>query len=289
MKSKNKQEELDKQRAIILQTLEYLIEHYTGFFVLDNYDPSKEYYLQEKKQVEKYYKERRLDRITAKLANFTQYLYLKRDIMYQHYIEEKTGHRIDLYEDLRARTNKIIQNGIISSIEEFADIEFMIGRDESNSSFDKNLLQNILDKYQEANAGQVKVPRLYTQKEILVDALDNSEISDINNTKLKDQFYGELKTEQGLIYKINSPNGKNWIALHTSGKNEFTLTYLVVGVDGGSGSAYSAKGENLKIKAYWEDDSTILIETLEKYEVINRYQKITTKTSDINIKYINKL
>jgi hypothetical protein len=149
MKSKNKQEELDKQKVIILQTLEYLIENYTGFFVLDDYDPNKEYYLQEKNQVEKHYKERRLDRISAKLANFTQDLYLKTDMMYQHHIEEKTGHRIDLYDDLRVKTNKVIQNGLISGIEEFAGMEFMIltCKNDPDSSFDKSLLQNILDKY----------------------------------------------------------------------------------------------------------------------------------------------
>jgi hypothetical protein len=130
----------------------------------------------------------------------------------------------------------------------------------------------------------VKVPRLYTQKEILVNA-DNSEIFDINKTKLKDQSYNELKTEQGLIYKVNSPNGKNWITLYTNCKNGFAITYLVVGVDRGSGSVYSAKSENLMIKADWEDDSTILIETFEKHEALNRYQKITAKTPNINIKY----
>jgi hypothetical protein len=48
MISKDKQEELDTHRIIILQTLGYLIEHYTGSFVLDDYDPGKEYYIQEK-------------------------------------------------------------------------------------------------------------------------------------------------------------------------------------------------------------------------------------------------
>lgn len=278
MKSKNKQEELDKQRIIILQTLEYLIEHYTGSFVLDDYDPSREYYLQEKNQVETYYKERRLDRIKAKLAKFTQSLCLNKDIMYQHYIEERTGYRIDLYDELQGRTNKILHNGIITNMEELADIEFMIliCENNPNSSIDKNLCQNLLDRYYEVDVDQLKVSKLYTQKEV----------SDINNRKLENQSYNELKIEQGLIYKVDSPNCKNWIALHNSGKNEFALTYLVAGVDGGSGSVYSAKGEHLTIKAYWENDSTILIETSNKYKTLECYKKITTKSSNISIKYI---
>lgn len=268
MRSKDKREELDRLRIIILQTLEYMIEHYTGSFVLDDYDPSKEYYLQEKKQVEKYYKERRLERMRAKLANFTQDLYLKRDTIYQYHIEEKTGHRIDLYENLRVRTNKIIQNGIINNKEEFTDIEFMIFvcRNESNSLFDEKILQNILDKYQETNGGQMKVPKLYNHNQILSD---------------------DIKIEEGLIYKVNSPNSKNWIALYTSGKNEFALTYLVAGVDGGSGSVYCAKGEGENIKAEWENDFTIIIETDKKYEILSCYRKITTKNSNIRINYID--
>jgi hypothetical protein len=126
----------------------------------------------------------------TKLANFTQHLYLKKDTMYQHHIEEKTGHRIDLYEDLRVRTNKIIQNGTIKNKGEFTDVEFMIFvcRNESNRSFDEKMLQNILDKYQETNGGQMKMPKLYIHNEILAD---------------------DIKIEEGLVYKVNSPNSKN--------------------------------------------------------------------------------
>jgi hypothetical protein len=267
MKSKIGQEELDRQRVIILQTLEYMIECYTGFFVFDDYDPSKEYYLQEKNRIEIYYKQRRLDRLKAKLTGFMQVLYSKKDVKYQHYIEEKTGHHIDLYDDLRVRAARIVQNGIISSMEESTDIEFMIlicSRGFS-SSFDINLMQNMLDKYQEVNIGQIRESNLYTHEEI---------------------FVSKLKLEQGLIYRVNSPNNKNWIALYTSGKNEFALTYLVAGVDGGNGSVFCAKGKDLNIKAEWENDYTIVIETFQKHEILNCYKKITTKNSNINIKYI---
>ncbi|MCW3119528.1 MAG: hypothetical protein JWM28_3610 [Chitinophagaceae bacterium] len=279
MKSKDKQDQIDKLRIIILQTLEYLIEHYTGSFVLDNYDPSRAYFLQEKKQVETYYKQGRLDRIKAKLATFTQNLCLDKDITYQHYIEERTGYRIDLYDELKDRANKILHNGIITNIEELADIEFMIllYRNDPNSSIDVNLYQNMLDRYKEANVSQVKVQRLYTQEEVF----------DINDRTLKGSFDNELKRQQGLIYKVDSPNGKNWVALHDSGKNEFALTYLIVCADGSSGSVYSAKGKNLPIKAYWKNDSTILIETSNNYETLESYKRITTKSSNISIRYID--
>lgn len=275
MKSKSKQEELFKQRAIVLQTLEFLMENYTGFFVLDDYDSSKEHYLQEKDQVEKYYKERRLDRITAKLANLTHYLYFKRDRTYQHYIKEKTGYQIDLYKNLRVKIDEVIQRGMIFSLEEFLDVEFMVQMFENdpNASCDKALLQSMLDSYQNAH-------RVYKY--------DNSETFDVSNLEPKDQYHSEEIKEKGLIYKVNSPNRRNWMSLHTSGKGEYALTYLVVGVDGGSGTVYCAKGKDLKIKADWEDDYTILIETLGKYEVLNCYRRITTRRSNISIQYVEK-
>lgn len=278
MKSKKKQEELDKQRILVLQILEYLIEHYTGSFVLDDYDLSREYYLQEKNQVEKYYNERRLDKIKAKLAKFIHSLCRYKNIEYTHYIEETTGYRINLYNEIQGRTNKILQNGIIANTEELADIEYMIllCENDPNSSFDKNLYQNLLNRYHKFDESN------------FIDSYIKKKVPDINYTKSENQSDKELKIEKGLIYKINSPNSKNWIALYTSGKNEFALTYLVVGVDGGNASVYSAKGENLIINAYWENDSTIVIETSNKYKTSNCYKKITTKSSNISIKYIDK-
>lgn len=287
MKSNTKQEALDKQRLIALETLEYLIVNYTGLFVVDDYDSTKEYYVHEKSQVEKYYKERRLNRITAKLEHFIRYLSFKKDIMYSRYIEEKTGHRIDLYPELRARINKIVHNGNISSIEEFADVEFMIRicKNAPDSSFDEVLLQSMLDDYQEANVFQTEILKTYGQEAVLFKIIDSREVSDMDLTKFMDQSNVAPEPEPGLIYKVNSPNSRNWIKLFTSGKDPFALTYLVAGVDGGSGTVYCAKGKNLKIRADWEDDTTIKIEAPEEYETTERCQKIATRTSTINIKY----
>ncbi|RDC54392.1 hypothetical protein DU508_21980 [Pedobacter chinensis] len=288
MTFKEKPEELDKYRHIIIVTLDYLIENYTGFLVFDDYDAGKEYYLQEKNQVEKYYEQRRLDRIKSKLAKLTQNLYFRRDINYQNHIKEQTGYSIDLYDDLHLKINQIIQKGKISDADEFRDVHFMnqIREKEANKSFDTNHLNDLIDKYKEDIFSQTGHFRIDFQKELTEDDVVEKKIFMVNNKQLTEEAYDKLRKDQGLLYKVNSPNRKNWIELQSNGKNECALTYIVIGVDGGSGSIYCVKGENLPIKAYWIDDSTILIET-KKYETLNRYQKVSTKNTVINIKYID--
>lgn len=126
MKSIEKQESLDKYRTLIMATIDFLIENYSGSLVFDDYDFSKEYYVQERNQAEKYYANRRLDRLVPKLAALTKNLYYKIDLDYQHYIKEKTGYGIDLYNDLRLRIKQIIENEGICNEDEQMDMHFMI-------------------------------------------------------------------------------------------------------------------------------------------------------------------
>jgi len=71
-----KQSELNRHRAILLATLDYLEERLGGSIVYDEYDPFTEYYQQQKVQTEKYFKQDRLDRLQHRLASLTKGLRL---------------------------------------------------------------------------------------------------------------------------------------------------------------------------------------------------------------------
>lgn len=63
LKRDEKQEQLKRKMTVVSATLDYLIVHYVGEMISDNFDPSKDYYEQQKVQAEKYFKLRRLDRL----------------------------------------------------------------------------------------------------------------------------------------------------------------------------------------------------------------------------------
>ena len=63
MTTEQKQSELERYRAILLATLDYMEERFGGSFVFDQYDPVTAYYQQQKIQTEKYFKQRRLDKL----------------------------------------------------------------------------------------------------------------------------------------------------------------------------------------------------------------------------------
>jgi len=121
-----KQTELQRHRTILLATLNYLEQHFGGSFVCDQYDPATEYYQQQKIQTEKYFKQRRLDRLQQRLASLTEGLQSRADLNFASYIKEKTGYDIDIFDVLRKRVAAIVEQNEIRSQKEFNDIGKML-------------------------------------------------------------------------------------------------------------------------------------------------------------------
>ena len=87
MTPEQKQSELNRHRAIILVTLDYLLQRLGGSIVHDQFDPVTEYYQQQKIQTEKYYKQRRLDRLQQRLASLTKQAQNGDDVNFVGYIK----------------------------------------------------------------------------------------------------------------------------------------------------------------------------------------------------------
>jgi hypothetical protein len=58
-----KQAELNKYLAITQATLIYLLDNIGGIIVYNQFDPMNLYYQEQKIQIDKYYQQRRLDRL----------------------------------------------------------------------------------------------------------------------------------------------------------------------------------------------------------------------------------
>lgn len=261
--------QLEIQKEHLVHTLDFLIAHYTGYFVLDNYDSQKQYYIQEKAEVEKFFTQGNLTALNTLLKKFQKNLYLKRDENYPAYMERVAAAPLVLYKELSKSIRRICAQKKVLNEEDALEIEFLtkIYKSTANQKYDIDKLNEYVDSYR-------KMPNKIVIRNVLKTEIDSSTM-----------LWDDTLSKQNPSRK-NSPNGKNWIELNKSGREEHALTYIVAGVDGSNGPVYSIKGKGEKIKFDWADDSTIVIHTFSEYESIMSTGILKTKHSKIYIKYV---
>lgn len=269
------QEKLVKERAILLTTLDYLLENYTGYLVLDNYDVSRDYYLQEQRQAENYFVEGKLERIRARISQLAKGFQLRRDINYKTYVETKTGYQINPYRHLRKGIDQLLQTGKVADREAFLDLQFMIQlveQDQSELDFLAKM-KGLYDKHVTYFNGSV--------------IMTDTQCIDDQTTAFDGAKTPDLATQQKRFpTRVISPNLKNWMDLQTSGKNALASSYIVIGIDEASGPLFCVKGADVPIKAQWTNDSAITIEIKRDWEIVYQYEKVTTRKSNIEVTYI---
>jgi len=233
-----KQSELQRHRAILLATLDYMEEHFGGSFVHDQYDPVTEYYRQQKIQTEKYFKQRRLDRLQQRLASLTKGLQHRPDLAFAPYIKEKTGYDIDIFEDLRNRVNAIVaQNGI---------------------------------------CGKRKGEYCEVISRVEKDGIEVVTITISTGPKPK-HFEEQWAT---------SPDGKRKLVVVQLSDGKHASTYVAVHFPTASGAVYGTSGIRPDVKAWWKDNSTIVIETKKVYEANTQNKQVRSFDDVISIEYI---
>ncbi len=256
MTSEEMQVELKRIRDILLATLNYHLEHYTGSIVFDQRDPAEEYYLKQIDEIENDFQKLRLDELQERWSHFKERLSRRVDLGFTNYIKQKTGYDIDIFEDLRKRVAPIIAQNKIDNVKEAQDVS------------------NILEVYQKVsnNDGEVTTLR---------------QLLNEYNQKFKKPT---LSKSLGRIIKNleekHSPNHKHSIFIQHSGSGVNALTTVVISVPGGSGPIYCARGANLPIKAYWKDDSTIIIETNKNNIIDHKHEQVKSYQYIIKIEYV---
>jgi hypothetical protein len=270
MKNQSKRTQLECQRTMLLHTLDFLITHYTGYFVMDEYDSQKQYYNQEKSEVEKYFSLGKLPELKLMLKKFQKNLYLKRDEYYPVYLERMTGFPLKPYSQLSTNIRRIFAEKNISTEEDSLEVEFLLAicKNAASHMHDTAKLLGYLDKYRNSPLKKA-VPRNVLQTEIEAGTILIDNPSSRQNSS-----------------RHTSPSGKNWIELHRSGKGMSELTYVVARVDGSNGTIYSVRGKAEEITIEWADNNTILIHTSQDYETVVSTSKLSTKHTIIHIKYV---
>lgn len=280
MDASQKQTALEKQLTIIIATIDYLIRQQSGSIVFDDFDPVKFHFEQERTKTEKYFAQRRLDKLDQILAKLIKGLQHRIDLKFDQYIKTETGYDIDIFEDLRTRVNEIILKKKISNQQELNDISLMVHYQEETSK-DKESIEQLfllISEYKESIG--FKDDKNKTTE--VITTTEKGEIIEIK-TVLSTGPKPKLVEEDESI----SPDGKRKVTVNRWSDGENASTYVLVSFPTASGAIYALNGIFNDVSAYWKDNQNIIIETRKGYEPNTKYSQVSSFDDVIKISYIN--
>jgi len=266
-----------------LAILDYLEEHFGGSFVYDQYDPVSEYYQEQKLQTEKYFKQRRLDRLQQRLASLTKGLQNRADIAFAPYIKEKTGYDINIFEDLRRRVAAIIAQNEIRSQKELSDIGTMLHyfNETSFNGEEVEKLKGLLTAYSK------KTNEIYGKRKGeypgVINRVEKDGIEEVTVT-----ISTGPKPKHFQQQEATSPDGKRRLRVAQWSDGKHASTYVAVEFPTASGVVYGMSGICPDVKAWWKGNSTIVIESRKEYTANTQHQQVRSFDDVISIEYIER-
>ena len=228
--------------------------------MLDNEDQIKDHYERQKPQIDKYYKQRRLDRLQQKLASFINTLGRSIDLNFSTYIKKKTGYDIDIFDSLRKRVDTILSQNKITNDKEENDVGTMLRYfSATSSSPDKvDTLKSLLLEYSNKRR---KKKNEYSEciSRIETEGIEKVEISFSTGPKPKHFSQVEAISPDGL---------RKLLVMQWSDGNQASTTVTLQFANGASGAIYAVKGIHFSITASWKDDFTFSVKTKNDYDIL---------------------
>lgn len=84
-----------------------------------------------------------------------------------------------------------------------------------------------------------------------------------------------------------SPDGKRRLTLTESGEDrEHATTQVFIQFERSGSSVYVVKGFDLGIRAYWQDDHTVVIETKAIYEAFPKREQVQSAGDVVTVQYL---
>jgi hypothetical protein len=280
-----KQTELKKYRAILSATIDYLISKHAGSFVVDNEDFIGDSYQQQKLQTEKYFNQRRLDRLKQQFLRLTKGLQNQPDLTFGNYIKEKTGYDMDIFEDVRKRVDAIVEQNKINNEKELGDVDTMLHFYEQGQGDDqmkyklKALFIDYLNQKEELDkSGTIKRKNEYTKiiSKVEENGVEKTTFASITGPKPR-----HWEEEEVL-----SPDGKRRLHITQWSDGKYPSTSVNIIFPKASGTIYGVSGICRDVKAYWKDNSTIVIETNKTYVVNMQCKEVKSFDDVITVEYI---
>lgn len=282
MAKEQKQLDLEKYHTIVLATIDYLRERVERSFVFDGIDSVAEYYHEQKIQAEKNFKQRRLDRLQKRLTSLTKGLQHKVDLNFSTYIQEKTGYEVDIFDDLRKHTEVIIAKDKISDQQDLNNVSNALQwyKQIPNEEEKVKKLNELLVKYSEDQS--ISKPRNITVIKRVVTKPDGGSeevrLTETSGPKPK-RFEEEIQI---------SPDGKRRVRTTQWADKHSASTYVSIDFPTANGPIYGTSGINPIIKAWWKDNSTIVIETSKELTANTQLREVSSFDDVISIEYVER-
>lgn len=283
MTPEQKQTELQRYRTILLATLDYLEQHLGGSFVYDRCDPVTEYYQRQKIQTEKYFKQRRLDRMQQRLTSLTKGIQNRDTLAFTTYIKAKTGYHIDIFEEMRKRVEAIVAQNEIRSQRELNDVSTMLHyfleTSENGEGVEK--LKLLLTDYSK-RTNQISRKRKGEYSEV-ISRVEKDGIEEMT-IRLSISSKPTHFEEQEAV----SPDGKRKLRVVRWYNGKHASTYVAVEFPNASGTVYELSGICPDVKAWWKNNFKIVIETKREYTVHLQNREVRSFDDVISITYVKR-
>lgn len=283
MISQEKQSELEKYKAIVIACLQYLEQTSGKSFVVDGDSIAATYYRQQKIQAEKYFQQKRLDRLKQQFMRLQSSLLHVADHDFSLYIKNATGYEVDIFEQLKNKAKALLEQKEIRNKKDFDKIGELLYYFEKTAPdpYTVEQLHELMSNYYQNN------PQLFEKKdrdhteEISRVVQDGLEIVTFQiTTGPKPKHYNEEMS--------SSPDGNKRLRVVQWSDGKQANTTVTIEFPNAGGTIYGVDEICSEIKAYWKDDHTVLIETKKGIQAYCQHQLAQSFEDRIQIEYIEK-
>lgn len=271
-------EEREKNKSILLATLNYFLEFHSDDIIFDDYNPAKEGFLAEIKRTESDIKKYRSKEIKNRLDRYIERARYRCDVAFNNYIKENTGYDINLFESFKASVIPITSKESIDVSDIYPIENYLRAYGSQPDEQERAVrLKGLLAEY------EAEVSNLISSGEAIT--FEGHVVWDGKRSRTMNANEYRTYIKEWQLSEEISPNGSCKLRVEVSGEGECASTYVVISLRGGSGAIYSARGERLPIKAHWKDDNHIMIETKKEYESSMSYKQVSSYGEVFKIEY----
>jgi len=282
LKPHEKQTELHRKRSIVLATLDYLLDNYVGIIIYDDFDPVKDYYVQQQVQAEKYFKQRKLDRLDQQLHRLTEGFKHQVNLEFPHYIRERTGYEIDIFAYERNRVAGVLAKQRIDTEEESRSVSLILKSNQlvyqDKEEILKFLLRDLSERKKEFNELSQKSKKVSSQ---IVETVERDGMI----TETIQICFGP-KPVHFNQREVFSPDGKLRLTITESSDGRHPSTTITIFFEKASRPLYGTNGLYPDLNAFWKDNNTIIIETKKSYVKGFQHGKVQSFDDTVLVEYL---
>lgn len=270
-------DDLQRMFLRVQATIDYRIEHETGFIVTDGEDIIADYFRGQKALSEQYLRDRKLGQLKKQWARLANSLKLDADLSFMDYLRQKTGEDVDLFEGLDLNVATIVAQGSIRTEKDLLDIQtqLLLLNKQGVPPEKYKQLSDLLQAY------EIPKPRGYTTSTVTEENEEGLSI-------VRETFTTGRKPKYQAEKRHVSPDGERIIFVHEiskDGKQGYTSVQLQY--KGASGVIFAAAGFRLGIDAEWIGNDAIEIRRPADVRVMMATETVQSRETTIHVKYVD--